>query len=183
MKRLALLPLVMLVFACNGSSDALLEPPGPSFSSGPGPVIASATGGGIRFREDPFSDRTLAFTANKHADESVQGQVELVLRKKGGFSSEFKASGKVICLSVDGNRAWIGGYFTHGRWVDQLFVFYAEDNGEGANADPDVLSGLFNGWLPEDLEWWCGTRPDPDHPDNWWFGNFEIDAGNIQVDG
>jgi len=200
MRRLALLPFVMLAFACDGASDGLLEPQGPSFSAGPGPVIASATGSGMRFRlpEDDYNVayRTLAFTAKKHSDGTVKGQVQLVIHRnaspnedRASLSSFAKASGKVTCLSVDGNRAWIGGFFTHGRWIEgpifdySGFLFYAEDNGEGANALPDVLSGLFND-VPDDVvEWWCDDMPDPDDPENSWIQVFDIEAGNIQVEG
>jgi hypothetical protein len=177
----------MLAFACDGASDALLEPAGPSFSSGRGKVIASATGSGILFRDPgpPVAFRTLTFTAKKHADESVQGQLELVIHDKGGASSIFKASGKITCLGVDGNRAWIGGEFTHGRWVPPLvefaeFILLVEDNGEGANAPPDEMTGLFNDVppeAPEDLLWWCDETPD------FSFLLSPIEAGNIQVKG
>jgi hypothetical protein len=139
-------------------------------------------GSGIRFwvpEDPPVADRTLTFSAKKHFDGSVQGQVELVIHYKG-VESFLKASGKITCLTVDGDEAWIGGYFTHGRWLDPpWFYFYAKDNGQGANAPPDVLSGLAP-WEPQsNAEAWCAEAP----ADLWGIFTFDIEAGNIKVSG
>lgn len=67
-------------------------------------------------------------------------------------------AGDVTCVNVDGNRASIGGVFTHvatqpGFGVGDPFVLYIEDNGALGSSTPDRISALAA--LPEG---------DPDRP-------------------
>jgi hypothetical protein len=88
----------------------------------------------------------------------------------------FDVHGPVTCLTVIGNDAWIGGFVEAssdpsivglGSW------WHVTDNGEGANAPPDVTTFLGVGTL-EQTSAFCATHPAYKHP-------FAIDGGNIQV--
>jgi hypothetical protein len=50
----------------------------------------------------------------------------------------------VTCLTVvDGNRAWVGGIIEDAFLPDLIgrsAFFFAADNGEGAGAEPDLIS-------------------------------------------
>ena len=103
-----------------------------------GPVVAIANGSGHRVRSDRLL--TFAFTARLHADGSADGNYHVDFQNLGvSFDVD------VTCMSVDGNRAWIGGIIRNvvGPIVQEGTVsyFYVTDNGEGADA-VDGISGV-----------------------------------------
>jgi len=71
--------------------------------------------------------------------------------------------------------------------------FYVQDNGQGANADPDVLSLIAVDEPRANAAAWCEETLvpnedgiiewDPPVGDPWGMFTFDITAGNIQVDG
>lgn len=155
--------------------DSAVEPTAataPSLSQGSGPVVQSATGAGHFTVGGEL--RTFSFTALKHADGTVQGEYELFSRLTGA-----RIHGDVTCLSVVGNRAWIGGRQEHSQ-DDALFPpglengFRVADNGEGANDPPDEMSLMFVNATPGFAQNYCNARflAPPLNP---------IEAGNIQV--
>ena len=186
----------LFALACDGASDALLEPPGPSFASGPGPVVESATGSGQYLwvpEEPPVAVRNFAFSAKKHEDGSVTGHAVFVRHDRAypgddppepSRSSWNKGNAEITCMTVIGNEAWMGGYMNSGLystpppppwdvgWEPGVF-FYVKDNGQGANADPDVLSLI----ALQDAEDFCEDTPE----DGGRLLTFDIMAGNIQV--
>ena len=55
-----------------------------------------------------------------------------------------RLSGRVTCMTVAGNRASIGGFFTptSGAFPGDPFLIYVEDNGTLGTATPDQVSAL-----------------------------------------
>ena len=124
-------------------------------------VIPSNTGGEI----------TNAFTVKQFPDGTVRGQFDTF---RAGIS-EYHAT--LDCLQIVGNRAYMSGVLTEssnpevpGRAIGDPIEFWVEDNGEGKNAEPDLVSFLGFGFRED-----C-TAED-------WPPEFvrEVVAGNVQV--
>lgn len=116
--------------------------------------------------------RTLSYNALRHADGSVSGQYEYHVDILGNVST---VHGTVICFKAEGNRAWIGATVdrTSDPGVEGLFSWWqVEDNGQGANAAPDMTTFLGFGTLQETFDYCEG--PDPNFI-------FDIDHGNVRV--
>lgn len=116
-----------------------LDPDGSSAGSSESPIVARATGSAQR--NALGAPVILNFSAIKRADGTVDG--EYYFRAIGTDPDQWLRV-KVTCMTVvDGNRAWIGG-ITVAAFLPQLVgrvsYFYTFDNGEGANADADVVS-------------------------------------------
>jgi len=166
-----LLPLGLLVTGCQMADG----PAGPSAdfaaTATPAGVVASASGSAHRIRNGELG--VLAFNAERRADGTSTGQVRL---DRKDVNVSFNVD--VTCVSVSGNTAWIGGiiYNQSGDLARDGTVsyFYVIDNGEGANAPPDVVSAVrINDRAGEDQAF-CNTQPLllPSAP---------IDLGDIQV--
>ncbi|HEY5546067.1 MAG TPA: hypothetical protein VIK50_08435 [Gemmatimonadaceae bacterium] len=128
-------------------------------------VTPSVTGSGQYVLDGML--RTFAFTVRTMPDGSVRG------RFSGATHQPLISwSGRLDCLVVDGNTAWIGGVYEHATnpsLVGVGFAFKAVDNGEGASADPDYMSRAMRGGTD------CNTRPEPNP-----LYFYEI-FGNIQI--
>ncbi|MCK0179306.1 hypothetical protein MWU50_08400 [Flavobacteriaceae bacterium S0862] len=115
--------------------------------------------------------RHFSFNAITKKDGSVKGNG--VLTYTGG---ELKIKFNIDCIRVVGNTAYITGKITSHSGIpenagrDCLFV--AIDNGEGTNADPDILSGFYTSIEGGDLD--CNI-------DYGGISYFEVLEGNIQV--
>jgi hypothetical protein len=99
-------------------------------------VTESARGGG--HFHNPTGLRTFAFTAQTRADGTTKGQYQINNRETG-----FKEHGRVTCLEVHGNEAWIGGTIERSNvpGSDGFHrVWRVIDNGEGSNDPPDQIS-------------------------------------------
>ena len=174
MRHPALFVLLCAALACNDGfvlQPGATETPTPAFvSSGAdhGPVIARATGSGhYRAGADNLL-RTFSFNALRYSDGSVAGHFQLDNRAR-----DVRAHGTVTCLSIDGNRAWVGAVVD---WVSaggstsievgQSRGWLAIDNGEGMMSVPDEMSAL-----PAIAN--CEDRPP--------IATRFLEAGNIQV--
>jgi hypothetical protein len=119
-------------------------------------VGASATGSGHFYVADEI--RTLAFSAVGHANGTASGQYEIDVHATG---VRFHVS--VTCLSVSGNTAWIAGIIdkSSGPPVREGTVsyFYAVDNGEGADAAPDIVSVARINDVPGADQEFCTRQP------------------------
>ena len=157
--------------ACRSGTEPTSTNLAPSLDrDGGGRVVQSATGAGHFTIGGEL--RTFAFTAQKHADGSVTGQYQLINR-----ASDARVHGEVTCLSVVGNRAWIGGVQKNGSegFPEGLENgFRVVDNGEGANDPPDQLSLMFVNAPPGFAQAYCNARPAAPPL-------FPIEGGNIQV--
>jgi hypothetical protein len=101
--------------------------------------------------EHPGCDGNFSFTAIEYADGSVSGQYTDRFANGDGFHAV------IDCLVVDGNRAWVSGVITSGRFTDPdtgevfdlagLDVFTSvQDNGTSANDPVDQISFSFIGF-------------------------------------
>jgi hypothetical protein len=116
--------------------------------------------------------RTFSFAAIQHADGRVTGEWELNNR-----ATNTRLHGAVTCLTVIGNRAWIGGITEQSNnpgTVEGRGVFWrVVDNGEGANDPPDETSLTFTNLAAGVPELRCRNMPLP--------VVMPIEAGNITV--
>jgi len=141
---------------------------------------ASANGGSSLTVHDVFGLQTLqlrsfGFNAKLKSDGSADGWFNYQEVDDG---VPFHANGSVWCLTVIGNEAWIGGTIEHANdpTYDGLGAWWhVTDNGEGAQAPPDVTTFLGVG-SEEVTQAFCAGHPPYRHP-------FPIDGGNIQVRG
>ena len=109
-------------------------------TTAPNPVVASATGSGHMVRAGFF--RTFTFAAQKYADGTSTGQLEL---RSPQFDVVIHL--RIDCLLVDGNEAHMSGLITFTSNPDEAFVgelnrVAVRDNGEGPGAEPDLVSGI-----------------------------------------
>lgn len=95
----------------------------------------AATGGGQVMVGTKGAGDTIAFTARGGAT-AADGQIAFIDRSDGTGQGQTNYHGTVSCLSVAGNVAKLAGTWTDGG----TFQLYVEDNGEGANAESDVVT-------------------------------------------
>jgi len=146
---------------------------------GDGSTAASASGASHLTLHDVFGLQTLVlqtftFEANLQTDGSVSGQYHYRDLEDG---VPFDASGPVTCFVVHGNHAWLGGTITASNdptYVGQDSWFQVIDNGEGANAPPDITTLLGASDVPGTAQAYCDAAPNPRFP-------WPVEDGNIQV--
>ncbi len=133
-------------------------------------IVAQASGAGhITIGGDL---RTFSFTAQRDSDNNSRGQAELHNR-----STDSSIHMKLNCLSVSGNVATMSGVVTGSNVTGAPFGegnpvwFRVVDNGEGADAPPDLISLVFFFFGPPGLP--C-TSPLAN-------ATIPIEGGNIQV--
>ena len=102
--------------------------------------------------------RNFTFHAIRRPDGTVEGSYQITRTDLG---STFSVD--VSCLTVVGNRAWIGGHIAATNdpavVVGSVSYFYAIDNGEGSGASADVVSlARINDAQGRDIEF-CTTLP------------------------
>jgi hypothetical protein len=140
---------------------------GAASAAGSGP---SATGSG-HFSEGGAL-RTFSFSAITHADGTVSGNAEINNR---GIPNTTAGTSHIAidCLQVVGNTAYVSGTITDSTvpgLVGDSGVFSVQDNGEGSNSPPDLIS-LASFYLP--FPQLCQVvHPAP---------TISIDAGNVQI--
>jgi hypothetical protein len=156
--------------ACIAAAAAISVP---ATFAAPSGVVASATGSGHMIRND--FNRTFSFTARKYADGTVKGQLQLNSRE---FNVHIHM--RIDCLRVVGNVAHMSGIITRTSNPDEAFVgelnrLVVQDNGEGKNSPPDMISGIPANPGNADTAT-CETNPNrvPDRI---------VERGNIQVRG
>lgn len=199
MRRLAFIPLLAFVFACNDSQPLAPDDLAPQLSAAGAPIQSASGSGhfkGFFINPDVFPGRilgrTFAFTAKKWADGSVTGQWERK-RKFPQATDNLTSHGVVTCMTIVGNTAYLGGYATSGLYsdpdapgcTDDNFGYgcgnevgwFVVDNGQGANDPPDGMSGQWVEFGPGFADDFCETqKPLPGGP-------FPVEAGNINVNG
>lgn len=158
-RHLAVVTAAVAIIGCEGavttptpsSLDAVAQ-----FTASNNGVVASATGSAHRIRAEELW--VLAFNAVKRADGTTTGEARID-RKDLGISWNLD----VTCLAVVGNTAWIAGIIRNARGPiireGTVSYFYVIDNGEGADAPPDVASAVrINDVAGQDQEF-CNLRP------------------------
>ena len=140
---------------------------------GKGKVVQSVTGAG-QFTDGGGDFRTFAFTARRYADGSVAGQWERVNHR--GNAKSTKSHGVVTCFTVVGNKAWLSGFATSGRFSTPPFnnvAWRVVDNGQGKNSPADQMSLQFVGTSATFAANYCANLPT--------FQTLFDTKGNIQV--
>ena len=94
-----------------------------------------ATGGGQILLGTKGAGNTVTFTA-RGTEQAAEGRVTFIDRSGGKGQAQEKFHGIVQCLRVDGNYAEIAG---EERDTGKPFNLLVIDNGEGANAENDVV--------------------------------------------
>jgi hypothetical protein len=133
-------------------------------------VVASANGSGHIVLLGEI--RVFTFSAEKYADGTVRGQVEIRFRPLDAI-----VHAELDCLRVIGATAVISGPVTRSTipGIEGLRgITSVQDNGEGADAPPDMTA-----WptplVPQSSSLDCNTLALP--------ANQVVEFGNVQVDG
>jgi len=155
------------VIAATGLLGALVATaPGAS-----NPVVSSATGSGHRISSGEF--HSFSFSARRYADGTANGEAQVYPRGLDAF-----AHIEIDCLELrPENIAHMSGVITKSSdpavFIPGEHVHFAvQDNGEGAGAPPDKVTGI-----PEDEPVTCtGQLPGPPKTS---FSN--VLRGNVQV--
>lgn len=104
-----------------------------------GPVVGTANGTLFRFvtnADNSITTVRMDVDARKYEDGTARGAYRY---QAGGVAIVVD----VTCMTlVDDNRAWIAGVITETTvgFLGHVSYFYTFDNGEGANAEPDIVS-------------------------------------------
>ena len=139
-------------------------------------VVASANGdygfsgeaAGSTFVIAPFT-----WDVQVKADGSVKGQFDYTQVRDGVALS---ASGSLTCAFIEDDHVWVGGVIeasSRASLVGLDMWFQARDNGEGANAAPDMSSTLGAAAAPAGQQY-CDDHPPVRFP-------FLVGEGNLQV--
>ena len=160
------------VMGCSESSTAprTVTPGSASFSAGG--KTAQATGSGNFTYLGEW--RNFAFNAQKGADGSVTGQMQVNNRAQDRFSHY-----TVTCMGVVGNHAFLGVNVASSNdpsVVGLNGILAVVDNGEGANAPPDQVSLVQLGYDAATVAQWCNGVYSINS-----FPLYNIEAGNIQI--
>jgi hypothetical protein len=118
----------------------------PSAAADTGPVVASATGAG-HVHVGPGGEffRTFSVSAREYADGSDKGQAQ-VQNRLGPFGPIHI---EIDCLRVIANTAFMSGSVknigdpTLGIFEGSKVFFAVQDNGEGPDSPPDLMSFTF----------------------------------------
>jgi hypothetical protein len=168
---------VIMAFAGVGAAAAAPTPDG----AGHGWGVAAAVGGstyvllgpsvfGVTVQQDP-----LAYEAVKLADGTVRGRWSYDYWQSG---QETTFSGPVTCMSVSGNRAWVGGPVTASSDPTQVGMgawWQVADNGTGRHpVIPDQTTFVGFGTMAQTIAY-CNGEPAPHFI-------FDVQLGGLRVE-
>jgi hypothetical protein len=156
-----------VLIGCEPVSEPDVTVPDPSFATSP--IVGAAYGSAYTPARNSESMRNFSFSATAR-DGTVQGQFQYRIP-----DIESWGQGEVICMTIDGNTAFIGGVYTRAsnpNWIGDEKVFAVEDNGPGPNAEPDKITYIYNG----NAQAFCANPPD-------WEPMVDVEKGAIVVRG
>ena len=148
----------------------------PAAAASEGGVVASASGGygftgtaaGSTFDVGPFT-----WNVQIHADGSVHGRFNYTQVRDG---VQLTVRGSLTCAVIIDDHVWVGGVIedsSRATLVGLDMWFQAADNGEGADAPPDMSSTVGAG-PPGTAHQYCVDHPPVRFP-------FLVGQGNLQV--
>lgn len=160
----------MLAAACSSAPEGASGPDASLRQAPGGPAESGFVTGSVVLGGDPVRT-TYEFHGRIMPDGAVDGtfQVRRHLGPEGGA----KVHGRIACLVIEGNQAWLGGVIEHAINPDNIgkgYGFNLIDNGEGTGAAPDQIGRQF---LFPSAEQWCAERPE--------VVIYDVAAGNIQI--
>ena len=156
-----------LVLAVAGASTASGAESG-VVASGNGDYGFTGTAVGSVFVIGPFT-----WNVQQKEDGSVRGAYEYTQVRDGVSLS---VSGSLHCATFIGDRLWVGGVIEESSRASLVGLdmwFQVQDNGEGANAAPDMSSTVGAG-APGTAQQYCNDHPPVMFP-------FLVGSGNLQV--
>jgi hypothetical protein len=173
MHRFALVAVAILLSGLVPATAAAAAPMAPA------PVTASVEGHtyvllgpsvfGVTVQQDP-----LAYSAVKLSDGTVHGHWSYHYYEAG---VETTFGGPISCLTVHGNRAWVGGPITQSSDPTQVGSggwWQVADNGTGPHpVIPDRTTFVGIGTLGQ-TQAYCDTAPDPRFI-------FDVQQGGVRV--
>ena len=167
--------LACVVLTCTGTiTTAAAQPIGGSRGpraevNGRTYVLLGPSVFGVTVQQDP-----LEYHATLFADGSVHGTWRYDYWEAG---QETTFSGQVTCLSVSGNRAWVGGPITQSSdptQVGQGAWWQVADNGSGRHpVTPDRTTFAGIGTMTQTTDY-CADQPDPHFI-------FDVQLGGVSV--
>ena len=173
---LAMLPLLVSCDnATNGGTEAVLGPDVSQQTLQLSNAGTTAVTGSGHYVNTVGDWRTMSFHVKRDSDGEVRGSFQMVLHRQPPLLFH----GRLTCLSVVGNEAWIGGVYEKTTNPDLLgmgFGIYAQDNGQGAEAEPDKLLRHQRNQVPEE---WCAEMRDVSANGQL----YDIVSGNITIRG
>jgi hypothetical protein len=162
------------IIAVGGAASAAAAPAGHGSSvaaqvDGQTYVLLGPSVFGVTVQQDP-----LAYHAIKLADGTVRGRWRYDYWQAG---QETTFSGPVTCMSVSGNRAWIGGPITDSSDPTQLGMgawWQVADNGTGPHpVIPDRTTFAGIGTMSQTIAY-CNDEPAPHFI-------FDVQLGGLSV--
>ena len=148
----------------HGSRDLRAQVDGQTY------VLLGPSVFGVTVQQDP-----LEYHAALFADGTVRGTWRYDYWEAG---KETTFSGRVTCLSVSGNRAWIGGPITQSSdptQVGQGAWWQVADNGEGRHpVTPDRTTFAGIGTMTQTTDY-CAAEPEPHFI-------FDVQLGGVSVE-
>jgi len=157
-----------LVLASCSEDRAVITAPDVFLAAGDAPPAFGFVTGSGHYTPASGGLRTFSFTVRRMPNGNVTGRFAGV-----AHLTTIQWSGRLICLVIDGNTAWIGGVYEHSTnaaLIGTGFVFKVKDVGEGHGWDPDTTSRAMRGGSD------CTIKPEP-APEFW----YPVERGNIQV--
>jgi hypothetical protein len=162
------------IMAVGGAASAAAAPAGQGSSvaaqvDGQTYVLLGPSVFGVTVQQDP-----LAYHAIKLADGTVRGRWRYDYWQAG---QETTFSGPVTCMSVSGNRAWVGGPITASSDPTQLGMgawWQVADNGTGPHpVIPDRTTFAGIGTMSQTIAY-CNDEPAPHFI-------FDVQVGGLSV--
>lgn len=148
-----LLATAFAVAGCEAPTQPASEPAFEQTLAAQGGVSASVTGSAHFLTGGEH--RTVALSAVKHGDGSVSGSIQINIH---AFDAWWHTD--VECLTVVGNRAFLGGTITAASdsriQVGTKSYMWVEDHGEGESAPPDRVSLAGLNETQQGLDDFCG---------------------------
>jgi hypothetical protein len=144
-----LLAVAYLLIGCDSPTNmpTALKVPTLSLAVGNGNGVQHRVSVGSHDFSDPGQDANFSLIAIQKADGSVSGQWEDKFGPGDGVEGGYHIA--VDCVSVQGNRAWIGGVVTKAlneALIGTRAFTEVEDNGTSANDPPDKISYSYAGY-------------------------------------
>jgi hypothetical protein len=144
-------------------------------SAGNGNGVVASASGGYGFSTGAVDVGPFTWHVRLQADGSVEGGYDYT-QVSSSTGAALTVKGPLTCAVIIGNHVWVGGIIedsSRGSLIGLNMWFQAQDNGEGANAPPDMSTTIGAGG-PGTAQQYCDDHPPALFP-------HLIERGNLQV--